>query len=348
MLSILSGFPLVLTTSPLFIVLAYLSQFCTLLGGVVLLASARKMASSEGAMKMVQINSRDASDQKKRQQWETRLHAFRITSQDDNVTLDEIRMTDHLLSSPFAFVAGLTWIVLSLLNLFLFVFTRGAIFHNLPLLLVLGTIFPLSSVLQRMLTIGMGFWRVKQALRQRVAYADLSERHVSDYRSPLFRWLFLLLVVANCLLLLWLPTRSGLTDLPVAAPFLWMRLIICCSMLATVLVGEICLLQIVRLPRLVVIPDPLLARRADDLLRALTINNTHKGVVGSLKNYLLLQWFFFLPWLLSSPILFSVQCAVTIFCLLCWAPTVLPNSDDEKYLGGKKTGWPWRKEVVVS
>ena len=101
---------------------------------------------------------------------------------------------------------------------------------------------------------------------------------------------------------------------------------------------RICLARIVMLPRLIVTADPVVAQRADDLLRAVIMNDMHDSSVGTLRNYLWLQWFFFLPWLLSSSILFGTQIVATALVLLCWAPKALQGSpDDGKYLGGRKT-----------
>ena len=193
----------------------------------------------------------------------------------------------------------------------------------------------------------LGSDSVKRMIRSHVAYADLSERHVSDYRSSVFRWLLGLVVVANWVLLLLLPILPGLSHLPVPTPVTWVRIVICLGMLVTFTVGEFRLVRTVMLPRLIVTSDPLVAQHADDLLRAVIMNSMHDGNVNTLRNYLWLQWFFFLPWLLSSPILFGTQIVATVLVLLCWVPKAWQGSpDDGKYLGGRKTGWPWRKEVV--
>ncbi|GHO92038.1 hypothetical protein KSF_020860 [Reticulibacter mediterranei] len=187
---------------------------------------------------------------------------------------------------------------------------------------------------------------VRQTMQSHVAYADVSERHLSDYRSGVFPWLFALLFAANCSLLLVLPRLLGQTEQSV--PALWVRLVICLGMLLIMLVGEICQRRVVTLPRLIVTTDPAVSRHADELLRVLVINFMYRGIVNNVRNYITLQWFFFLPWLLSSPSLLAGQLFVTFLWLLCWLPTVWPGQMMSAiYLGGRKTGWPWRKRSLV-
>jgi hypothetical protein len=71
------------------------------------------------------------------------------------------------------------------------------------------------------------------------------------------------------------------------------------------------------------------------------IHEMHRSIVVSLGNFLYLQWLFFLPWLLSSPLLIGTQIAITLLWLLC---LVLPglHAHDEGRLGGSITGWPWK------
>jgi len=358
MISIPVDFPLVITTHPLFIVLAYLSQIVSLLIALLMVIGMIGTQRPSGKEREKQFKEREKQliekkgqapwyRRREQEMWRARLRAFHVIPHDDeDAILEEVQATWMLLCGPFGVIACFTIVVLAPINLCLFIFTRGAIFHNLPMLLVLGTLFPLSTLLQSTVTYGIGFRHVKQTVRPHVAYADLSERHVSDYRSSVFRWLLGLVVVANWVLLLLLPSLPDLSHLPVPAPVAWVRIVICLGMLVAFAVGEFRLARTVMLPRLIVTSDLVVAQRADDLLRAVIMNAIHDSSVGTLRKYLWLQWFFFLPWLFSSPILLGTQLVATVLVLLCWVPKKLQRSQDGKYLGGRKTGWPWRKEGV--
>jgi hypothetical protein len=352
MISIPVDFPLVITTHPLFIVLAYVCQIFSLLIASLMIWSqslSAKAIFKEREKQLIEKQGKVPLPQDREQEmmWRARLRAFHVIPHDDEeAILEEVTAIWKLLNGPSALVLSLTTAVVPLVNLCFFIFTRGAVFHSLPVLLVLGTLFPLSVLLQSTVTYEIGFRHVKRTIRHHVAYADLSERHVSDYRSSVFRWLLGLVVVANCVLLLLLPSLPGLSHLSVSAPVAWVRIVISLGMLVTFAVGEFRLTRIVMLPRLIVTSDPVIAQRADDLLRAVIMNSMHGGNVNTLRNYLFLQWFFFLPWLLSSPLLLGTQLVATALVLLCWVPQKWPRSQDEKYLGGRKTGWPWRKEEV--
>jgi hypothetical protein len=349
MFTIAPDFPLGITTHPLFIVFVYATQLFNLLIGIAMVLHARKASTLESTKARLEREMNEPSSQKEQDKWRTSLQAFHANpSEDDGSIIHETRMTWMLLQSPFSLIVSVTIVTLASLNLLLFVFTRGAIFHQLPWLLVLGTLFPLSSVSQRAITYGISFRRVKQTLQSRVSYADVSERRLSDYRSDILRWLLALLIVANALLLLVLPSQPGLSNLPVPAPTIWIRVVICLGMLFIVLIGEFCQLHVVTLPRLVVAADPVAARHADDLLRTRVINSIYGGVAHNVRNYILLQWFFFLPWLLASPVLLAGQLIVTLLCLLCWLPLLWRGACDERYLGGRKTGWSWQKGGFAS
>jgi len=99
--------------------------------------------------------------------------------------------------------------------------------------------------------------------------------------------------------------------------------------------GEICLVSVVRLPRLVMTSDPLVAQTADDLVHALVIARLQSQQIAALSNMIWLQWLFFLAWLLSSPFLAATLVTVTLLWLLCW---VLVGMGSEGRLGGSRTG----------
>jgi len=349
MFSIPPDFPLGITTHPLFIVFVYVTQLFNLCIGIVMVFQARKTSTLASTKARLEREMNSPSSETEQEKWRTSLRAFHaIPSEDDDSIIYETRMTWMLLGSPYLLIFFVTIVTLASLNLLLFVLTRGAIFHQLPWLFVLATLFPLSSVSERAITYGISFRRVKQTLPSRVSYADVSERRLSDYRSDILRWLLVLVIAANALLLLVLPSQPGLSDLPVAVPPIWIRVVICLGMLFIVLIGEFCQQRVVTLPRLVVATDPVAARHADDLLRTQAISFIYGGVAHNVRNYLLLQWFFFLPWLLASPVLFAGQLIVTLLCLLCWLPLLWRGACDERYLGGRKTGWPWQKGGLAS
>ena len=196
MISIPVDFPLVITTHPLFIVLAYVSQIFSLLMVPVMIRG-QSPSAKERAKQLIEKQGKVPRPQRREPEmmWHARLRAFHVIPHDDEeAILEEVTATWKLLSGPSALIVSLIVAVVPLVNLSLFIFTRGAVFHNLPVLLVMATLFPLSVLLQSTVTYGMGFRHVKRTIRHHVAYADLSERHVSDYRSSVFRWLLGLVV----------------------------------------------------------------------------------------------------------------------------------------------------------
>jgi hypothetical protein len=182
----LTNFPLGITTHPLFIVLAYVTQVFSLLIGIAMVFYTRKTSTAEGTKTQLEREANSPSFQKEQDKWRTRLRDFHaISSEDDDSIIYQTKLTWMLLQNPSSLIVSVITVTLAILNLLVFVFSQGAIFHQLPWLLVLSMLFPLSSVSQRANTYGISFRRVKRTMQARVSYADVNERHLSDYRSDL-------------------------------------------------------------------------------------------------------------------------------------------------------------------
>jgi len=341
MFAIPSDFPLSLVTSPVAITIVVLGWLAGLFLGIAMLAG-RVPSDLDGLTRRFEEQSQWPWFRKIESMWSKRLHSWQVVSQkEDAAVLREVIITWDLLQSASKFMFGLVLVVLAPIDLLALILSKGAIMGNLPVLLVAGSLFPLGFLVGSCLAYSIGYRRVRRAMRSRVTYADLRERRLSDYRSALFLWLHGLMVGTNCLLLLLLPSLPGLSLL---APPIWIRLVICGALLLMFVVGEICLASVVRLPRLVVTSDPLVAQSADDLLRVLVIADLQHRELAAITNMIYLQWFFFLAWLLSSPFLVTTLMGVTLLWLLC---RVLIGMGSEGRLGGKRTGWRWQVGKAV-
>src|SRR6266550_8756382 len=130
MISIPVDFPLVITTHPLFIVLAYLSQIFSLLIAIGMIFARKSLPSiPEEVKRNYEKRGLVPPDQRDQESWRARLYAFHVIPHDDeNAILEEVMATWRLLVGPSALVFSLTAAVLTLVNLCLFIFTRGAVF----------------------------------------------------------------------------------------------------------------------------------------------------------------------------------------------------------------------------
>lgn len=341
MFAVPSDFPLSLTTSPVVITIAVLGWLSGLALGISLLAG-KTPADWDGLTRSYEEQSQWPWFRQVQDRWRKRLRSWQVGSQsEDETVLREVMMTWDLLQSASKFAIGLLFVILAPIDLLALILSRGAILRNLPVLLIFGNLLFLGFLLGNCLAYAVGYRRVRQAIRSRVTYADLRERRLSDYRSTLFRWLHALIIGINALLLFWLPSVLGQPSL---APPLWVRLVICIVLLLMFILGEICLASVVRLPRLVVTSDPLVAQPADDLMRALVIAHLQGQEISAISNIIWLQWFFFLPWLLSSPLLAATLLTVTLLWLLC---QVLIAMGSEGRLGGSRTGWRWQARKAL-
>src|SRR5579859_2312838 len=104
MLSFPSDFPLSLTTQPLFIVFAYLSDGMILLSGIIILNASRRSSNLAGVMQSMEENSQWSWYRSIEDLWRKRLRAFQVvTREDDASVLKEVMLTWDLMQSPSKF-----------------------------------------------------------------------------------------------------------------------------------------------------------------------------------------------------------------------------------------------------
>jgi hypothetical protein len=273
--------------------------------------------------------------------WRNHLLNWHVVDHQSNASavLKEVITSWELITAPHGIAIGITMVLYALSYSLLLFLRKGAILENTRLLFALWIVFWMGLVLGGSLGYALGFKRAKQEIHRKVAYADLRQRNLSDYRSSSFRWLLGLFVVLNVVLLLVLPFLLGLQ--PLTYSDAWAGAII---VFVLFILGEVFMTRIALMPRLVVTTDPTVAQRADDLLRALVIGEIHSQVLRGIGFLLCVQWFLLYRWLLSSPVFVGIQIIITLLWLLCFIPTGLRTRDKGR-LGGRLTGWPWSRMV---
>ncbi len=273
--------------------------------------------------------------------WRNHLLNWHVVDQqgDASAELKEVITSWELIDAPYGVATGITMVLYALSYSLLLWLSKGAILENTRLLFALWVVFWMGLVFGGSLGYAIGFKRAKQEGHRKVAYADLRQRYLSDYRSSEFRWLLRLFVTLNVVLLLVLPFLLGLQ--PPTYSDAWEGVII---VFVLFIVGEAFMTRIALMPRLVVTTDPTVAQRADDLLRALVIGEIHSKVLQGIGFLLFVQWFLLYRWLLSSPVFVAIQIIITVLWLLCFIPTSLRTRDKGR-LGGRITGWPWSRMV---
>src|SRR5436853_7868202 len=106
MLSIPVDFPLVITTHPLFIVLAYLSQIFSLLIALLMIIGmigAQRPSGKEREKQLIEKRGQAPWYRRREQEmWRARLRAFHVIPHDDeDARLEEVMATWLLLLGPF-------------------------------------------------------------------------------------------------------------------------------------------------------------------------------------------------------------------------------------------------------
>ena len=214
-------------------------------------------------------------------------------------------------------------------------------------------------------SLGLGFgtgavfaaWRLRNAARQQVTYADLRQRRVSDYRSNAFRWLAVAMIIWTFGVIAFFAPHVGSTlqvDLwptVVSVPnTVWSWCIVPAAMLVVFVPFEIVLFRIVGFSRLLVTSDTTVSQHADDMLRAIVIGTVQYcellvlGYLAASPFYMLthLLWdsHYFLIGHLPYYSLLSISLYMPTIMLFLGLGILLAHGR----LGGKLSGWPWQKQ----
>ena len=132
-------------------------------------------------------------------------------------------------------------------------------------------------------------WHLRKAAKRGVTYADLRQRHLSDYRSNHLRWIPLVVLVATVAFTLFFAPHLGATlELMQSHSMvdmlyrLWMLSAVPCAIVVVSLVAEFLMSRLARLSRLLITSDPTISQRADNMLRATAIAIIQAYVLASI------------------------------------------------------------------
>jgi len=158
-------------------------------------------------------------------------------------------------------------------------------------------------------------------------YADLRERRLADYRTPVLRWVGLAIVAVPCVAAL------------LAGQGWWPALVVPAEMALAFVVTEALMALTATAPRTVVVTtDAAIARRCDDLIRAQVITSLQMSGFFAIAVAGFLQWLVILG-------ARHVESPAAVLTLLGAALALLmglfaPANDCR--LGGRINGWPGR------
>jgi hypothetical protein len=214
---------------------------------------------------------------------------------------------------------------------------------------VLGAIFLFASLIGHSLGYGYGVWQLHNLTARKITYGDLQPRRLADYRSALFPWIAGALIIYTLLISLPLtPSLGGqiqlspLVDLNAST---WILETIPVAMLLALVTGEIVMVRIAKLPRLLLIANPQTAQRADNLLRAMTIGQL-QGLTFAAIGYLGVAQGFILQIFLSQQHITSQDWGILFIAefVVPWAVGMVGFSLQmlAGRIGGKISGWPWQ------
>lgn len=266
--------------------------------------------------------------------------------------LEEFACARDFIQSSAIIGGGLAIVLISLGSAVISLVATGSL---LSLLTGIGYFFGVTVLFASLIGYGLGYaygvWQLRSRTANRVSYADLKPRRLSDYRSIWFPciagMLIVYAIVVPLLLVPSLESQLSLSPLGIRSwdiP-IWIVETIPAAMFLALVTSEVVMVRIARLPRLLLLAHPQTAQRADNLLRAMTIGRlqglefTMIGFLGAAQGILLEQFLgqlgttsqgwrpyaisFVVPWIVGG-----LGSAFLSFLA--------------GRLGGTISGWPWR------
>jgi hypothetical protein len=197
---------------------------------------------------------------------------------------------------------------------------------------------------------GLGVVRVRRAARRQVAYGDLRQRQLADYRSPLLRWLLPASIACQVIVTALVASTLGArlkiqlvdgSQIAIAPSFWTLAVLPALSLLVFVL-GEVLLTYLATLPRLLLTRNPQLAQPADNMVRARTICTAQGLVLLVVAALSQAQWYLLLHNVTPTlPVLDGILLGDALLAFALFAGGLLAFNSRGR-LGGRLTGWPWR------
>jgi len=206
-------------------------------------------------------------------------------------------------------------------------------------------------------------WHLRATSSQHVAYTDLQQRQLSNYRSSVLRWIPLALIAWVIALTVFFVPYLG-RNLQFLQPDdtiihvsngIWLRSIMPAIMLLVFIVAEVLMARISMLSRLLVAPDPLVSRRVDDMMRATVIGLVQCfefaaiGYLGYAQQGILensLTGMHAATHQHNNNWLFNLL-LLTLFLTLMVSVLGFIAQAMQGRLGGKVSGWPWQPKAAV-
>ena len=246
--------------------------------------------------------------------------------------------------------------ILAALSYLLFVFTFPVFARPGSFLLLPSSFWFIGIFLGDIVGYTIGVQQQRRAAQRSRTYADLRQRGLADYRSPLLPTLATLLILSFLCFTWAIVIHSGPSlsvqdlffgDVTTLPSFPWLIWIFPAGMILILLMCEGAMRLVVSLPRLLLTTDPQRAQQTDEVLRVVTIGNMQAFELVTIGTMSLGQWLLLRneSWSLA-PLGTSVALGV-ILLLLGVGGLYLLSSWCVGRVGGKMTGWPWRKRVIA-
>ncbi len=284
--------------------------------------------------------------------WEKLLKAWNIALPENETsqTLQDIHAAWSMLASWGWVGLGIAMTVVGTLRIFQLLLTTGSQIRMVSLVEEPGLELQLLSLLLGY-SLGhlYGFWRLRKESLDRVRYADLRPRGLTDYHALVVQFFSIGNLLYLLLLLLvsmpyWkaqisIPLINGAT-LTASSGIAW---IVPCFVMLVVLVTEAWLWQVATFPRLLVGTncEPSLSAAIDDMLRSLVSTQilSLEYVTVGILNFVQIRFLVLnrdIPSDIQTMLLVSMQLPGLLFV----AGIALGLLKGQ--LGGKMTGWPWQ------